>query len=434
MIEYWYEFNVFIDGDNALASQLHDYPYWFFTAPKNIFYSIPPPLVTKLCLPFGLPRAGLYADPGDQAALLPVVYGDFLTGGIRGAVPATQIDREHWVYCAAFHPVMEIAKVYVNDVEQLADFTARVSHNYQGRGRIATITFTQQPDGPVSWAGRGIADSTGTALMENVIDQVMHLLATWGGFDPDIHFDEGSRATAWAAVEALGYKTAFVVYDEQVTQDWITEMLFNVMGYWRVNGREQIEFAIDSGGHEFLASDIAASIVAARDCVDGDDGVRLTLDRRYLVNYLTAYYLWSYASQAPATRVALTDALSLNAYGKIPKTVTLRGLRRAEDVETWATILFERQSGRTRIEGSQVAFTLVNGRAANLTTGDLIAVSWPYGPTREGGNAMVNEVFRVAELGIGVDPSAALPVRATALGAYVVATPGGARIGAPVER
>lgn len=421
----------------------------------------PIPTLPRLCLPFGLPTAGLYTNPGNLADLLPIVYGDFREGGLRGPVPATLIDRGDpaiepapgpFVYCAAWHPSVSVEKVYIGDIEQsfsldTVDPTAAIvvslSNNFQNRGPITTITFIAnaanpmlspegQPIQEVSWRGRGHYDADGLLVMENVVDQFVHLLTTFGSFSLEEDFDGTSLAEARATVETLGYRTAFVVISREVTQEWLTEMLFNVMGYWRINGREQVEMRIDPGGNAFTTADLQATAVAARDCLDGDDGVSITLDRQAIVNALTAYYLYSWSLDRPSSViVSERDPVSIAAYGEIRKAVTLKGLRRAQDVATWAAILFQRQSARTRIEGATVQCTLVGARFAHLSIGDLIAFTWPYGPTRETGNPYANEILRIVELAIDATRGGAFQILAVDLGAYLTA--GGSRVLAPVE-
>ena len=398
------------------------------------------PKTPRLCLPFWLPRAEIYNHPGNPADLLPIVYGDFRLGGFRGPVPATLIDtgadglaQGPWVFCAAYHPVMSLDSVYIDDILQApGSYTASISDNYEGKGTIASITFTTQPTGQVSWRGRGTFDSTGTALMENCIDQVVHLLTTWGNFDLAEDFDLTNLYESKAKIDTLGYLTAFVILNTQVTQDWITEMLFNVMGYWRVNGRQQLEFHIDDGYATLTLSDVNASIIAARDCIDGDDGVEFIIDKQNLVNDITAYYLYSYSLGEPSSRlVTLKDQTSIDAYTEISKAVTLKGLRRQADVRTWANILLARQSGRTRVEGALVHFTLKGGRYGHLSIGDLIAFSWPYGPTRELDHPYVNEILRIANLSLDLSRGGALEILAVDLGIYF--TSAGVRNLTPVE-
>lgn len=390
---------------------------------------VPLPTRPRLCLPFGMPRAEIYSNPGNPADILPVVYGDFRVGGIRGAIPAILIDKGTddlgpWVYCAAFHPVVSLDDVYIGDVRQTTGFTVATSENFQNQGTIARITFTTQPEDVVSWRGRGVFAEDGVTVMENAIDQVVHLLTTFGNFDEDVDFEATSLAAARAAVTALDYRTAFVVRNEQVTQDWLTEMLFNVMGQWRVNGLEQVEFRVDDGSDPG-ASDISAFLTASRDCLDGDDGVTFTIDRRWLVNDLRVNFGWGYSLGQPSFRArGLTDTQSVEAYGEMVKEVTLIGIRRLVDVITWSVILLIRQSGRTRVEGGQVTLTVFAARVAHLTVGDLICVTWPYGPTREGGRPYANEICRVVDLVLDPARGGAVTITAVDLGVYLTGPDG----------
>lgn len=371
--------------------------------------------------------------------LLPIVYGDFRVGGLRGPVPAVLIDQGNldivplvgpFVFCAAAHTAISIDGVYIDDILQdPSTYTVNLGDNFQQLGEIATISFTTQPTGPVTWRGRGLPDSTAT-LMENVVDQLLDLLVIYGGFHRDIDFDQASFSEARAAVNRMGYKTAFVVRDTQTLQDWLTEMLFNVMGYWRVTGSGKIQIHIDEGG-TVPESDLVASIIASRDCLDGDDGVTFVMDREHLVNGMNMYYLWSWGLEQSSSRIiSARDLQSIEAYGEIRKAVTLKGLRRESDIRLWATVLYTRQSGRTRVEGGFLQFSLVGARFTTLTIGDYIAFSWPYGPTRELGHPYVNEILRVVEVGIDPTRGGLLQVTAVDVGTYVTRT--GSRLLTPL--
>ena len=395
---------------------------------------VPLPTRPKLCLPFGMPRAEIYSNPGNLADILPVVYGDFRVVGVRGAVPAILIDQGEdnegpWVYCAAFHPVLSLDDVYIGDVRQTTGFTTATSENFQNQGTIARITFDVQPTDVVSWRGQGVMNSDGT-LMENCIDQIVHLLTTFGNFNEDEDFDPTALAESRLKVSTLDYRTAFVVRNEQVTQEWLTEMLFNVMGFWRVNGREQVEIRVDDGADP-TAGDVAAFIIASRDCLDGDDGVTFTLDRRWLVNDLAVNFLYCYSRLLPSVRAEqLRDAVSVGAYGVMTKEVTLIGLRRLQDVVVWSVIMLLRQSARTRVEGCQIQLTCYAHRVAHITVGDLICVSWPYGPTRENRHAYANEICRVVDVVLDPARGGAITLLATDLGVFLTG-PDGARELAP---
>jgi hypothetical protein len=383
----------------------------------------------RLCLPFGMPRAEIYTNPGDPADILPIVYGDFRVAGGRGPVPAVLIDKGidnlgPWVFCAAFHPVMSIDDVYIVDIKQTTGFIVALSNNFQNQGTIATITFEVQPTADVSWRGQGYFAADGITLMENCVDQMVHLLTTFGNFDIPDDFDMTALSEAIATVTRLDYRTAFVVKNEDVTQDWLTAMLFQVMGYWRINGKEQIEIHVDDG-EAIPVSHVAAHLIASRDCLDGDDGVTFVIDRNWIVNDLTVDYCWGYSLEVASHRLTeLRDPVSMQAYGPMSKVVTLIGLRRPIDVIVWSAILLTRQSARTRIEGAQVRLEVFAQRVAHVTIGDYIALSWPYGPTREGGRPFVNEILRVTDVIIDAQRGGCVTITAVGLGEYILGTGG----------
>jgi hypothetical protein len=392
---------------------------------------VPLPERPRLCLPFGMPRSEIYTNPGNPADILPIVYGDFQVAGNRGSVPAVLIDQGPenegpWVYCAAFHPVISIDDVYIAEIKQVPlatdpvfGYTIALSNNFQNQGTIATITFLVQPQDQVTWRGQGHYAADGLTLMENCIDQMVHLLTVFGNFNIPEDFDMGALAEATATVTLLDYRTAFVVNNEDVTQEWLTGMLFNVMGYWRINGREQIEIHVDNGGLIPL-SEVTAHLVASRDCLNGDDGIAFILDRAWLVNDLTLDYCWIYSIGMASHRITdVRDEVSRNAYGPMKKVVTLIGLRRPQDVLVWGAILLARQSGRTRMEGAHIQMEVFAQRVAHITIGDYIGVSWPYGPTREHGNPFVNEIFRVVDLILDAQRGGGVTLIGVGLGQYI---------------
>lgn len=348
----------------------------------------------KLCSPVGLARAVFFQDAPDPAFILPDVYGDFSDGGIRGPCPSVLVTRSFpFVYIAAAHPVKEITHVYVDDVEQFGTFATVINADVGAGFHPALILMSEQATGPVSWRGKGRMDATG-ALITNPIDQLYTFLTHRCGYTAD-DFDATTLAEARAAATAAGWTTAWVFQDDRQVQDWITEIMFNVMGIWRVSGRAQLQLSLDVGGTPSQIN-IVASVVAARDCLDGDDGVTFVADRDHLVNQLQAYYLYAWSLGQPSSRlIDLEDATSVNAYGELRKSVTLRGHRIADQVRAWAQILFQRQSFADRVEGAILAFRVSTSALAHVTTGDLIAFSWPYGPTRELGNPYVNQLLRV---------------------------------------
>lgn len=397
----------------------------------------PGTILAKLCAPIDLRRAWDFVDAPEPALILPEAYGDFSVGGLGGPCPATLISSSTpWVYVAANHPVFSIDNVYIDGVEQLTGFTVDTSAPpptlqsglESGYTTIALIEFTDQPTGKVSWRGQGRMDDAG-ALIVNPIVQLELILRHRAGYALT-DFDLGALREAAAAADAAGYETAWVFDDDRASQEWITDIMFNVMGVWRVTGVGQVSVSLDTGGAP-STTDIAASFVAARDCVDGDDGVTMVLDRQNLVNKLQVFYLYDWSERRPSSRLSLESPLSINAYGEIRKSVTLKGHRDSTLVEAWGDILFERQSFLTRVEGAIVKFTVKEARALHVTIGDMIAFTWPYGPRRELGNAYVNEVLRVVSISHDLTDGASA-IGAVDTGEYV--SSGGNRVLEPLNR
>jgi hypothetical protein len=384
----------------------------------------------KLCSPVGLIRAEVTNTALDGAVILPDVYGDFSVGGLRGPCPAVLVnDSSPFIFVAAAHPVKEITKVYIDDVEQTSGF-ATVSAVDLGTGfQVAVIAFTTQPTGQVTWRGKGRMDDA-QVLITNPIDQLETLLRHRCGWHTD-DFDASTLAEAKSAATAAGWTTAWVFQDDRQVQDWITEVMFNVMGFWRVSGRAQLQLTLDPGGVAFPRSDLVDSIVASRDCVDGDDGVAFTADRQHLVNKLEAYYLHSWSLDQASSRLTdLQDEISVNAYGELRKSVTLRGHRDSAQVEAWADILFQRQGFGHRVEGATVSFAVKGSRLIHATVGDLLAFTWPYGPQRESGNRYINQILRILAISHDFAKGGVVQITAVDTGAFV--TDGSTRLLTPL--
>lgn len=384
----------------------------------------------KLCSPFLMLLAGMYDTAPNPAFVLPDVYGDFSVGGLRGPIPAVLVTQTSpWIFIAAAHAVQSIDKVYVDDVEQTAGFVTIPAIALGGGPQVAVIAFTDQPTGEVTWRGKGKMDSTGT-LIEDPILQLEDMLLQRGGYSAT-DFDATALAEAKSKSSLAAWKTAFVFNTTDQIQAWVTEVLFNVMGFWRVTGRAQLQISLDPGGG-YGSQDIVDSIVASRDVVDGDDGVTFIADRQQLVNRLVANYRYSWQEEKYTEQVSdetVEDATSMNAYGELRKEVTLRGLRDPTLLAQWAAILFERQAFDTRVEGALVQFQVKGPRLIHATIGDLIAFTWPYGPTREAGHLYINEILRIVQVDQDFTRGGLTSITAVDTGSYI--KDGGVRLLTP---
>jgi hypothetical protein len=392
----------------------------------------------KLCSPFNEQVLALaIAGAPTPADILPDVYGDFTDGGLRGPCPTVLVTTTApFLFVAASHPVQSIDKVYVDDVEQTGGFATSPAFPL-GALQIAIIAFGEQPLGQVTWRGKGKMDAAG-ALITDPILQLEDMLLIRGGYAVT-DFEATTLAAAKAASTAAGWSQAWIFNDTRPIQEWITEVLFNVMGFWRVNGRAQLQLYLDPGGTPATA-DLVASIVANRDCVDGDDGVSFIADRQQLVNKLVANYRWSWGEGRYTEQLGggltgdvagMEDFVSSNAYGELRKEVTLRGHRDPLQIVDWAAILFERQAFDTRVEGGLVNFRVKGPQLIHATVGDVIAFSWPYGPTREMGNPYVNQILRITQINHDFTQGGISDVTAVDTGGFV-ADGGGLRILEPL--
>lgn len=370
----------------------------------------------KLSKPFTVIRASQYSNPGDASAILPIVYGDFSTGGLRGPIPAILINKTTFVYAAAAHAVQSIDNVYVDDTEVVigVDVTVSISNNYESQGIIATLDFVTQPTGVVSWRGKGKVDGT---LITNPISQIQDLCTSYSSIVVS-DFASTELAAAIDACNTQGFQTAWVINDARSIQEWLTEMMFNVMGFWHKSGKG-LELMVDEG--DFPGpNDLVANIVAARDCIGGDEGVEWGLDLNHIVNALNMYYLFSWTTGEPSSVIITNqDAISVNAIGEARKAVTLKGLRSSAMLTTWANVLFNRQAGRTRVEGATLKFTVMRAKLARANVGDVLSFSWPWGPTREEGNEYANEILRLVSLRHDPSNSGTSAVTAVDLGSYL---------------
>lgn len=361
--------------------------------------------------PLSLVRAERYSDPGEPSAILPDVYGDLTVGGIRGPIPAVLIDRATNTYGIAT-PMTSVTAVYEEETDVTGSATVTLSNDFQSQGLITTIAFASPRFGQITVRGIGkVVDG------DNPISQLEDLLGERAGADAS-HFVTAELERARAVAADLGFTTAWVIADDQPAGAWIAEFMLNVFGGAVPRGDGRLSLWLE--GDAWSPNDLVSHIVAHRDCLDGDDGVRMVGTERDLCNALTVHYLFSWPLNQPSSRLTdLTDALSINAYGEMRKSVTLRGHRDAAQVATWASRFFDVAAARTRVEGAVLTFTVKGSKMLHATVGDRIAFSWPYGPTREEGHPYVNEVLRVLGVVHTLGTAPRTEVTALSLGRYL---------------
>ena len=207
---------------------------------------------------YRLLRAGIYTNPLNEAAELPIVYGD-LTYGSSGNWIAPCIDTIQFIYCFAAHEVLSVANgnsisVYKDDVLVSSGYTFDESNNVESKGAIATITFTSsQGNAVISCKGKGRAN--GSSLIENIIDQIYDFFITLNGFD-STEFDDSTKAKSKTIFNNQGYKAAGVINKDLTYFSILSTMLNSFLGRAYRNFNKKIVILIDDNNYnQYIQSD-----------------------------------------------------------------------------------------------------------------------------------------------------------------------------------
>lgn len=205
-------------------------------------------LLTDTCY---LKRAGRYANPLNTNDRLPIVYGD-LTDGTLGLWECPCIDTVNYVYCFAGHEVLSVANgnsiaVYENDVEvDPADYSFDEANDYEGKGTIATITFTSsKAESIISVRGKGKPTTSGGAtLLTNIVDIIDDFLTVENDFPSSI-YEATAKARAAQVFEAQSYTAAGAIVEDVEIWDTIVEMMASFLGSAYVDGQGKLVLEID---------------------------------------------------------------------------------------------------------------------------------------------------------------------------------------------
>lgn len=265
-----------------------------------------------------LPRSSRYANPLNGNDRLPIVYGD-LTDGANGIWSLPCIDTDgggmNPVYCFAAHPVLSAADgnsvtIYEDGMElnpALYAFDER--NDYEGKGEIATITFSSpKANAVISARGMGKDDGAGT-LLENIIDIVNDFLTVENDFTAAL-FEATFKARAAQIFAAQGYKAAGVVCEDAKIWDTLVEMMASFLGSAYLNGEGELCLEIDDGGYVSGEGNIIRR--AASSLVDAKQ--RLA----NIINQCPCNYAYNYAAgefKQETNDSAHADTVSQGVYG-----------------------------------------------------------------------------------------------------------------------
>src|SRR5262245_4499624 len=194
--------------------------------------------LTELLL---LPRAGRYQFPSDPAALLPIVWGDFVSpetrGGaedLGGCLPTVLINRNEWIFLLSDSTISsEPIEVYYQRNAPFGDLVDSslytrlqgATGNIAGQGFVSAIRFGQTgpniSDGVISWRGKGSLDPA-NQLVRDPLDMVRRMFTVRGTW-LDSDFDQASLTRSAGLTEAYGLPLHWIFDQDKTYGQWLTE-------------------------------------------------------------------------------------------------------------------------------------------------------------------------------------------------------------------
>jgi hypothetical protein len=334
------------------------------------------------------PRA---ADPG---ALLPIVFGDFLSSdasssasAFGGATPAVCIDVDNWVFCVNALPSDPSPPlVFVEQVLQAPSvYTYTPAVDYGAVSAIiAIIQFTVNPGGrQISVRMRGTVNNEGQ-LITNPIDAIQIAFTEVGTWELG-DFDRTSIPEARRAADWLGYPIHWCFVENRSYKEWLTEILINYFGNHFLTPDGHLGIVIELStipAPEALLADLDARVhIDAQGAGDPDDAITYELDAKNLVQKAILRYQYQWHTGEYTQEKVYTDARSLSRYSEglvSAKEFTLPGVRLETHADQWAAQLF----GRYAIDPATVTFAVRSLRYLHLTPPSYITLTWAYGPNR----------------------------------------------------
>lgn len=246
-----------------------------------------------------LPRAGLYLSPRRASQTLPLVYGDLTCDSQGpGTWTAVCIDTEAHVYALAGTPLLPIeqgnqARVFDRQGNEIFDFTFNPSHDYLGRGAIATMTMAQdqRAQEPLSVSAKGRAGQDG-GLLTNPVDILRDFLLDLAGLEP-WQLDGATWAKAHRHAAQQGHQAAGVIGSDQALGSTLSQILGCFLGSWWLDAAGSVRIALQ-GGLPLVMDDEVAFSFAACDTLEA----QASADIKNTCNRIACQYAYNWDSQA----------------------------------------------------------------------------------------------------------------------------------------
>ncbi|MBU4565462.1 MAG: hypothetical protein KMY53_15675 [Desulfarculus sp.] len=347
-----------------------------------------------------LRRAGDYASPRKQTALLPVVYGDMSLGGGGGLWEAVCLDKDAFVYALAGHALRPVAAgnavaLFDGDGQMIdpSAYSLDLAHDFEGRGVIATATFGEDAQAlePITVRAQGRTDEEG-GLIANPVEVVRDLLLGLSGAEGE-DLDQAAFSRARARAESLGFAAAGVIAKQASLGNLVTAVLADFLGSWWLGGNGSLRMFLDLGAGSLSESDIAACLR------QGDlSGVSVQATLADMVNRAPVSYAYNFAAkeyQGYFDGLETQDLRAQGLHGVAATTLELPWVRAASVARAVSQRLVGLLGRPRRViacqENSLINLPLEKGDAV------LFGLSWLLDPQ---GRPLKNQIVRV----LGLEP------------------------------
>lgn len=340
-----------------------------------------------------LARAEIYPRPKNPAALLPVVYGDFVSPGVNspsedagGMTPCPCIDRDNNVFLVSDSRCFQApGQFWINDTLQ-QEFTssgARVytyvpDEDYAGLGRrIAYVQFHGVVSGEVSCRVMGTIDDLNGLMISEPIHAIAHFLISKAGWTIN-DFDPFTHPQAQVAMQGRNYTVHWCFNADKTPKEWLAEYFKH---YWvdtLITADAKLAFLVDQVP---TPPERVLAFVDARDDLGGDEperGVQCNIDARNLVNSVTVKGRARWTDMQSTGELTLKDEASIRLHQRTKEYLAeLPGVRTTEHASSWIGQL----NGRTTFLPTAIRLTLRHLRYPFLMPGTYMGFSWRQAPS-----------------------------------------------------
>ena len=340
---------------------------------------------------FSARRAWDYSSPRQGGDVLPVVYGD-LTDGTGGQWTLPCIDTGARVYAFAGHEVIShTPTIYDKDqnVISASNYTFFSSDDFQGKGAIATVTFSADVSAhePLGAQGRGRKDES-AQLIENpigIIEDFLQGMAGWQASD----IDSTRMAMARSTAEGRGYKAAGVIDRVRTVGDVLSEIMGSCLGSWWLGADGKLKLLL--AGDTYCEADVAGRFYESR-----LSSVKVTAQRRNIVNQAELRHRRRATDdkyQAGLSGSDVADATSQSIYGQRSHTLETPWIRDDDVAAAVGRLLISQHKEARRI----VEFEDSSPANVFLEKGDLglLSLQWLFDSS---GRPLVNQIVRIIEV------------------------------------